>query len=1088
MEEGDFSKSIRNIKNNFNGPLFQQGRVFLDSDFNDLTKTAINWQDISALDIMGPDVVAVSASDPDAFNVVSATQDQNGIKVKIQNGKAWVDGLLVYGLADSPSSEISEHDPSSLQSIDRTASYLQLNPQKPIDTKINSDTKDAVVLEVWRESVSAFQEIEQLYEPALGGPDTTERVHTATSIKLLRLGRDDMCSNAVDLLKVDDATKGTLTVQLQSEKITNCNCPQVKAGGYTGFEHSLFRIEVSGFSYDADQMFKWSQFNGGLVGTGELTNKKIVIKHNLQAIKTCGLDEFYLEAIERSDYQEPWKVTFGARVKINRDEDTLEILDTPLGVTQPTNPFFFRLWNGIRKISDFPVSTPPIELIDGIILQFDSPSSKIFLPRDYWTFEVRVGEVISGDIMTSQLPQGIHYHRAPLAIIQWVKNQGGKISDCRKIFEPLGKCCGNCTITAIPGDDLSSLINSLKKDGDREGGGKICLTQGTFLVNEPIQVDGLENITIEGTGPATQIIINNQESAFVFSNCTGITIDRIHVESSYVTDLKDDPHLNGVVTFSDCENIKITNSVFKCSPRYKRAQACLRFIGTDETKPTSKIEVSNCNFLVGSLQIGIMLVNSSDANIIFNNLEVVPYGNQQISITEKDFFRNDSPYRYVLNAFVKRTAENGIRRYRDMLYMARTNMSSEKSQNFIKNILQDLSVGFQGIVCAGSLESNIRIHDNTIRDFIQGIHVGTSVKDPRHVKTKSSSEISICENTIELAAPKWYGHQKNGIYVGNAIALFIKDNVINVKKRQIPVNKIDVNLSFVDSNEGRFAFHSADGENNPEIDANVGDEIIFHIKNASKWPHTFGVTVSTEGAGPIIQGTEVGTANNLLKPGDSGVATLVASKQGEYYYIGTRVRERALGLEGKIVIAPAPDFAETLARTNLAGIERASSILSEGIRVYGLHGTMVLISGNLVSDTDVGIRFRNLGPLTPYNYDQCLWVLRQNVVYNYKIPYFFYDSADISRIRFTNRDNVPEKIRLDQFVKNFNILPINTLKSIQVETINNLPDDVIANLSAKTIEKLPDATLAKFSSVKGKLSQETIRALNPETKKKLGIQ
>jgi hypothetical protein len=36
-----------------------------------------------------------------------------------------------------------------------------------------------VVLEVWREELSAFQLPELLFEPALGDPDTTERVLTS---------------------------------------------------------------------------------------------------------------------------------------------------------------------------------------------------------------------------------------------------------------------------------------------------------------------------------------------------------------------------------------------------------------------------------------------------------------------------------------------------------------------------------------------------------------------------------------------------------------------------------------------------------------------------------------------------------------------------------------------------------------------------------------------------------------------------------------------------------------------------------------------------------------------------------------------
>ena len=59
---------------------------------------------------------------------------------------------------------------------------------------IKPGVRDAVVLEAWQESVSAFQEPLHLLEPALGGPDTTERVRVCAALKLMRLGPNDDCS------------------------------------------------------------------------------------------------------------------------------------------------------------------------------------------------------------------------------------------------------------------------------------------------------------------------------------------------------------------------------------------------------------------------------------------------------------------------------------------------------------------------------------------------------------------------------------------------------------------------------------------------------------------------------------------------------------------------------------------------------------------------------------------------------------------------------------------------------------------------------------------------------------------------------
>lgn len=117
---------------------------------------------------------------------------------------------------------------------------------------------------------------------------------------------------------------------------------------------------------------------------------------------------------------------------------------------------------------------------------------------------------------------------------------------------------------------------------------------------------------------------------------------------------------------------------------------------------------------------------------------------------------------------------------------------------------------------------------------------------------------------------------------------------------------VDVDIAFMESPDFKvYAFNALSGDaKNPEIHANVGDKIVFHVTNKGKSFHAFGVTASKEGPGPVIDGTAVGTADNPLKPGKGGDASFVASAPGEYYYICVVPGHRELGMEGKIEIAP----------------------------------------------------------------------------------------------------------------------------------------------------------------------------------------
>src|SRR6266545_3548761 len=142
---GDFSQWRRfDPTENFTAVLHQQGRVLLDQDWNDQARIVDHW---------------------------------------VRRGHAWADGLLVY-LGGDPSATIS-----------RVATYLEPPIQDPVPdvSSITAGVRDAVVLEVSREAFNGFQWPDRLIEPALGGPDTTERVHTNVAFRLLRLGQGEDC-------------------------------------------------------------------------------------------------------------------------------------------------------------------------------------------------------------------------------------------------------------------------------------------------------------------------------------------------------------------------------------------------------------------------------------------------------------------------------------------------------------------------------------------------------------------------------------------------------------------------------------------------------------------------------------------------------------------------------------------------------------------------------------------------------------------------------------------------------------------------------------------------------------------------------
>ncbi|MEJ2552017.1 MAG: DUF6519 domain-containing protein [Anaerolineales bacterium] len=527
--KGDFSRWNPIKDTNFNGVLHQQGRVLTDADWNDQTRLSLYWRDRAARYVVGARVMAIPTENSDAFKIERAWVDGSEVKLEVQPGFGWADGVGVE-LPGSPGT-----------TLDRTASYFGPPIHSPVPTvsSIADGTRDAVVLEVWREAFNAFQRTSDFYEPALGGPDTTERVLTESRFRLFRLENEDVCGTVYDQVQDDPATKGRLKATLKPVEMGSGPCPVVEGGGFLGFEHALYRIEVAKVT-GAQARFKWSQFNAGLVGRGECdlggASKKVTIKANDQAIKMSGLTNFYMEVIEEDQASGHWRVTYGAEVSLN--DDDLEVsTEHYTESTVPSGTVFFRLWNEIRLMSDFPkVTTPtdPTQLGDGIYLEFDAPAAGNYLPGDFWTFDVRAGGLGNPVALVDDLPpQGVTLIRVPLAIVTWdsdtdVTFDAGQIKDCRDLFRPLTNQTVCCTFTVGDGvvsfgdfNDINEALRHLP-----EAGGKLCLLPGLHCAN--VVIEGKRNVTLSGCGRRTHVVPDDEalsDPIITVRDSNGITLE-----------------------------------------------------------------------------------------------------------------------------------------------------------------------------------------------------------------------------------------------------------------------------------------------------------------------------------------------------------------------------------------------------------------------------------------------------------------------------------------------------------------------------------------------------------------------------------
>jgi hypothetical protein len=527
--KGDFSNWRFNPHGNDQGLLFQQGRVTLDADLTEAGLIELNWRTQAGRDVIGAGVAAVPAGEADGWRVTAAAVQGNAVHVSLQPGRIWADGQLLYL--------------PGVIAVDRVASYLPppANPAGTAIADIGDDVRDAVILEISLEELNGFQVPDRLIEPALGGPDTAERINLLSSLRLLRLGNEETCANIG--ARLADPAGGRLTVSLTPPQASAEPCPVVSSGGYTGFEHNLYRIEIAATGSGVPH-FKWSRFNGGLVGRGEFridgSLRRVVLGANRAAIVNSGLTGFYLEAVQYDAALGHWQVTYGTPATLNGDQD-LELVHPPTFGVFPSvaagATVFFRLWDGLGRIADFSNAANPVHLNDGIHLTFNAASS--YRPGDYWTFAVRAGEIANPQLLVdNRVADGPQYRRVALAEINWTAARdtsvSGSIEDCRLRFNPLVRqkvCC-----TLLVGDGLTSFgdFNSLEQAALHlpAEGGELCLLPGTHYAN--LTLNDRKNIRIKGCPHRTWLLARPEMPAATilsFSNCSDIHVSGIDLIS-----------------------------------------------------------------------------------------------------------------------------------------------------------------------------------------------------------------------------------------------------------------------------------------------------------------------------------------------------------------------------------------------------------------------------------------------------------------------------------------------------------------------------------------------------------------------------
>lgn len=531
----DSSRFTFDAGRDFLGVVMQQGRVQLDSDWNELVSQFLRRTQVGTLDNMGPAIVPRET--PQGFQTTLA---DGGLKIGV--GRMYVDGILVenHGAGErnwnAGLAELQGKEP-----ID----YLA-QPYYPDPPQLSQAGSSYVVyLDVWQREVTHLQHPE-LIEKAVG-IDTTGRLQTVWQVKILPEIADGMTCSSVDSLEewktLTQPSGARLSTSTGAVPGVPDPCQIPPSGGYKGLENQLYRVEIHDGGPMETATFKWSRDNATVASRISHINPD----YESIVVESLGRDDVLRfsdgDWIEITDDVRELQGYSGEmrRIKIGGGVDAATntiVLTKPLpaltfpsseGSIDPSRNTRVRRWDHNGRIlqedgtvyfdldsldSDregvIPVPDPKTALFleNGILVRFGLASEGgIFHTGDYWNFAARMADA-SIEILTDAPPRGIHHHYARLAVVTSTADTGSPIvSDCRILWPPPGVGTGHdcsCDRCVKPEDGVGALQNAV--DSLAATGGVICLSAGIHYLAQPLIIAKTGPLRIRGKGWRTLLI------------------------------------------------------------------------------------------------------------------------------------------------------------------------------------------------------------------------------------------------------------------------------------------------------------------------------------------------------------------------------------------------------------------------------------------------------------------------------------------------------------------------------------------------------------------------------------------------------
>jgi hypothetical protein len=465
--KGDFTRDTFDPARNFSRVLMQQGRVQLDSDWNEQIAILLYYVRTLATDILGAhagpagelgfDFItqntldAWTAAGRDDWKLLEPdTPRREALALALKNGNAaigpgryYVHGILV------------ENRRPLLYTEQRGYPFSDATKLEAL-----TDKELLVYLDVWERHLTHVED-DRIREVALGGADTSSRAQVVWQVKVLPNDGALPAGTPFDGERLDALLRRSQVPLLRARARRAARsaelCSVSPEARYRGLENQLYRVEVHTVT-GSQSTFKWSRDNGSVVfpvaslagntavletlgrdaSTGLEPGDWVELGDDVLALREVAGRLARVEAVDREERKVTLRWAQGTGPEPAYTEDDVKTLHPSL-----------RRWdhsgdpaaNGgaLALHESKPSDERWLDLEDGVQVSF-APGGE-YRPGDYWLIPARVatGDVDWPSEATPQKaaalpPHGPKHHYAPLV----TRAAGGATTDSRsRIPDPV---------------------------------------------------------------------------------------------------------------------------------------------------------------------------------------------------------------------------------------------------------------------------------------------------------------------------------------------------------------------------------------------------------------------------------------------------------------------------------------------------------------------------------------------------------------------------------------------------------------------------------------------------------------------------